>query len=87
MVNIENDIDSMTNFKRQTAQFLERLRQSGEPVVLTVKGKVEVLVQDAAAYKRLVEAAARSAARKPSPLSDPVWRMRRQASQNLLARR
>ncbi len=59
MVNIESGIDSLTNFKRQTAEYLERLHESGEPVVLTVNGKAQVVVQDAAAYQKLVEAAAK----------------------------
>lgn len=60
MLNFENGIDSLTNFKRQTAQYLERLHETGEPVVLTVNGKAQVVVQDAAAYQQLVEAAARA---------------------------
>jgi prevent-host-death family protein len=60
MFNLENGIDSLTNFKRQTAQYLERLHETGEPVVLTVNGKAQVVVQDAAAYQRLVEAAAQA---------------------------
>lgn len=58
MLNIESGIDSLTNFKRQTSQYLEQLHESGEPVVLTVNGKAQVVVQDAAAYQRLVERAA-----------------------------
>lgn len=60
MINLESGIDSLTNFKRQTAEYLERLHQSGEPVVLTVNGKAQVVVQDAAAYQKLVEAAAKA---------------------------
>lgn len=52
---VETDIDSLTNFKRQTATYLKQLRATGTPVVLTVNGKAEVVVQDAAAYRRLVE--------------------------------
>jgi prevent-host-death family protein len=59
MINLEKDIDSLTNFKRQTAQYLERLHKTGEPVVLTVNGKAQVVVQDAGAYQRLVDAAAK----------------------------
>ncbi len=55
---IETDIDSLTNFKRQTATYLKQLRATGTPVVLTVNGKAEVVVQVAAAYRRLVERAA-----------------------------
>ena len=60
MLNLGNGIDSLTNFKRQTAEYLERLHRSGEPVVLTVNGRAQVVVQDAAAYQRLVDAAAKA---------------------------
>ena len=60
MLNLENGIDSLTNFKRQTAEYLQRLHKTGEPVVLTVNGKAQVIVQDAAAYQKLVEAAAKA---------------------------
>lgn len=60
MLNIERGIDSMTNFKRQTAEYLQRLHKSGEPVVLTINGKAQVVVQDAAAYQKLLEAAAKA---------------------------
>ena len=35
MLNLAHDIDSLTNFKRQTAEYLVRLHKTGEPVVLT----------------------------------------------------
>ena len=60
MFNAESGIDSLTNFKRQTAEFLDRLHATGAPVVLTVNGKAQVVVQDAAAYQKLVEAAAKA---------------------------
>ncbi len=60
MLNLERDIDSLTNFKRQTAQYLARLHKTGDPVVLTVNGKAQVVVQDAAAYQKLVETATRA---------------------------
>jgi prevent-host-death family protein len=60
MLNLADGIDSLTNFKRQTAEYLAQLHKSGDPLVLTVNGKAEVVVQDAAAYQKLVEAAARA---------------------------
>lgn len=60
MIDLENGIDSLTNFKRQTTEYLRQLHQTGSPMVLTVNGKAEVVVQDAAAYQRLVERAARA---------------------------
>jgi prevent-host-death family protein len=60
MLNLASGIDSLTNFKRQTAEYLERLHKTGETVVLTVNGKAQVVVQDAAAYQKLVETAAKA---------------------------
>ncbi len=60
MLNIQSGIDSLTKFKRQTAEYLERLHESGEPLVLTVNGKAQVVVQDAAAYQKLLDAAAKA---------------------------
>ncbi|MFQ5422750.1 MAG: type II toxin-antitoxin system Phd/YefM family antitoxin [Phycisphaerae bacterium] len=62
MIDLATDIHSMTEFKRNTSGFTERLRQTGRPVVLTVNGKAEVVVQDAAAYQRLLEAVDRAEA-------------------------
>ena len=60
MLNLGNGVDSLTNFKRQTADYLRQLHSSGEPLVLTVNGKAEVVGQDAAAYQRLVDLAAKA---------------------------
>jgi len=61
MSSIDSSTDSLTNFKRQTPTYLEQLRKSGEPLVLTVNGKAQLVVQDAEAYQKLVAAAARYA--------------------------
>jgi prevent-host-death family protein len=55
MIDLSNGIDSLTNFKRNTTDFLKRLRKTGQPVVLTVNGKAELVVQDAASYQKLLE--------------------------------
>ncbi len=60
MLNVEHGIDTLTNFKRQTADYLRQLHESGSPMVLTVNGKAEIVVQDAVAYQRLVEFAERA---------------------------
>lgn len=59
MMNSSENVCSLSNFKRRAPQFLERLKQTGEPIVLTVDGKPELVVQDAASYRRLLEAAER----------------------------
>jgi len=49
------DIGSLTDFARNTRAHLDRLRRTGRPELLTVNGKAEVVVQNAAAYQRLLE--------------------------------
>ena len=43
---------------------MKRLKRSKRPVVLTVKGKAAAIVQDAGAYQRLLDIAARADARE-----------------------
>jgi prevent-host-death family protein len=57
VLDIANDIQSLSHFKRNTAEVMQRMKETGKPVVLTVNGKAEVVVQDAAAYQRLMELA------------------------------
>lgn len=59
MIQLDTDIDSLSNFKRNTADFIERMKKTGEPVVLTINGKAELIVQDASSYQRLAELAER----------------------------
>lgn len=55
MVNIAEDICSMTEFKRRTSELVTRLRSTGRAMVLTTNGKADVVVQDAASYQRLLD--------------------------------
>jgi PHD/YefM family antitoxin component YafN of YafNO toxin-antitoxin module len=50
-----NEIHSLTEFQRNTREHVERLKSTGEPQVLTVNGRAEVIVQDATAYQKLLE--------------------------------
>ena len=54
-MNIERDIQSLSNFKRNTSEVIKQLKETGEPVVLTINGKAELVVQDAASYQELLE--------------------------------
>ncbi|GAC1684723.1 MAG: hypothetical protein PVS2B2_23720 [Candidatus Acidiferrum sp.] len=60
MIDITRDIQSLTTFRRRSGDFLKQLRKSKRPVVLTVKGKAAAVVQDAEAYQRLLDIAARA---------------------------
>ena len=55
MINIAKDIDSLSEFKRNTKAFMARLKKSGNPVVLTINGRAAVVVQDASAFQELIE--------------------------------
>jgi prevent-host-death family protein len=54
MIKVE-DIQSLTDFKRNTARYLKRIKRSKSPVVLTVNGKAELVVQDAKAYQQMLD--------------------------------
>jgi len=60
MLDITKDIQSLTTFRRRSGDFMKHLRKSKRPVVLTVKGKAAAIVQDATAYQRLLDIAARA---------------------------
>jgi hypothetical protein len=51
MLDLANDIRSLSDFKRNTVDLLDRLRKTGHPMVLTINGKAELVVQDAEAYQ------------------------------------
>ena len=55
MLDLANDIRSLSDFKRNTVELVDRLRETGHPLVLTVNGKAELVVQDAAAYQALLD--------------------------------
>jgi prevent-host-death family protein len=54
-LDISEDIHSLTDFKRNTAEFMEQLEETGRPLILTVNGQAKIVVQDAAAYQRMLE--------------------------------
>ena len=56
---IERDIHPLTDFKRHTSEFLVQLKATGQPVILTINGKAEIVVQDARSYQRLLDLAER----------------------------
>ncbi len=58
-MNLSEDIQPLTDFKRNTPEFLRQLKETGNPVVLTINGKAELVVQDAASYQRLFDLAER----------------------------
>jgi prevent-host-death family protein len=60
MLDITKDIQSLTTFRRRSGDFIKQLKRSKRPVIITVKGKAAAVVQDAEAYQRLLDIAARA---------------------------
>ena len=59
-MNITTDIQALTTFRNNSAAFLEQLKKTKRPMVLTVNGKAAAVLQDAASYQRLLDIAAQA---------------------------
>lgn len=56
MIDLAN-IRSLSDFQRNTKKHLRRLKNTGQPEVLTVNGQAELVVQSATAYQKLLDQA------------------------------
>ncbi len=57
-IDITKDIQPLTTFRNNSVKMMQRLKKTKRPIILTVNGKPEAVVQDAAAYQRLLDIAA-----------------------------
>lgn len=55
MVNLSQDIHPLTDFKRNTSEFMVAMKKTRRPVVLTVNGKAALVVQDAESYQQILD--------------------------------
>jgi PHD/YefM family antitoxin component YafN of YafNO toxin-antitoxin module len=55
MLNLSRDINSLSNFKRKTPEFVVQLKKTRSPLVLTVNGVAELVVQSAESYQTLLD--------------------------------
>ena len=55
MIDVTQDVHSMTTFKRNSSGLMKRMKKSGRPLILTVKGKAEAVLLDAAAYQDVAD--------------------------------
>jgi len=60
VLDLKKDIQAMTTFRRNPGKFMKQLKKTKRPLVLTVNGKAEAVVQDAEAYQRLLDIAAQA---------------------------
>ena len=56
VLNITEDIRSITDLKRNTNSVLAQVQKTKRPVVLTVNGKAEAVLMDAHEYERISDA-------------------------------
>jgi PHD/YefM family antitoxin component YafN of YafNO toxin-antitoxin module len=50
-----HDIHPMTEFNKKNVEYVERLRQTRKPDLLTVNGTASIVIQDADAYPSIIE--------------------------------
>jgi prevent-host-death family protein len=50
-----DNIQTLTDFKRNTKEYVERVKATKSPLVLTVNGKAEVVVHEAHAFQELLD--------------------------------
>ena len=59
-MDITSDIQPLTRFRRKSAEAVKHLKATRRPMLLTINGKVHVVVQDVRSYQRLLDIAARA---------------------------
>ena len=55
MIDVTQDIHSLTTFKRNSSGLMKRMKKTGRPLILTVKGKAEAIVLDATSYQAIAD--------------------------------
>jgi prevent-host-death family protein len=57
-IDITQDIQPLTTFRNNSVEFIKQLKETKRPILLTVNGKPEAVLQDPAEYQRLLDLAA-----------------------------
>lgn len=57
VLNLAEDIRSVTDLKRHTRDILDQIHATGRPVVLTVNGRADSVIMDVAVYEKRLQAA------------------------------
>ena len=55
MLDLERDIHPLSDFKRNTPKYLEQLRETGDPMVLTINGRAALVVMDTESYQEILD--------------------------------
>jgi PHD/YefM family antitoxin component YafN of YafNO toxin-antitoxin module len=62
MATIPENAETLTSFTRAPANKLKSIKEHGEPLVLTVRGKAKYVIHDAKSYRKLLDALDRAEA-------------------------
>lgn len=62
MIDMSGDVQQLTAFQAHSGEFVRQLKATQRPMTLTVDERPEIVVQDAAAYRRLLDIAASASA-------------------------
>jgi prevent-host-death family protein len=54
---LRRDIHSLSEFQSNIPDFVQQMKDTGEPIVLTINGKAALVIQDAESYQKLVDLA------------------------------
>lgn len=54
MINLEN-IRSLTDFRRNASNYIDQIRETKAPLVLTINGEAAVIVQDARSFQQILD--------------------------------
>jgi PHD/YefM family antitoxin component YafN of YafNO toxin-antitoxin module len=55
LIDTGTDIISLSDFASNASDLLQQMHGNGHPVVLTINGKAELVVQDAASYQKRLD--------------------------------
>ena len=64
MIDITQDIQPLTTFRNNSVRMMKQLKKTGRPIILTVNGKPEAIVQSVESYQRLVDIASKADVRE-----------------------
>lgn len=55
MIDVTQDIHSLTTFKRNSSGLMKHMKKTGRPLVLTINGKAEAVLLDTATYQEVAD--------------------------------
>jgi len=55
VIDISEDIESLTSFKRDSDRLMKQMKSTGRPVVLTVNGKAQAVLMNPKAYQQMAD--------------------------------